>query len=213
MDKIDVKKSMPSYRARRGSFEVVEVPPLQYLMLDGHGDPNSSPDFASAIATLYPLAYSLKFFSRNELGRDYVVPPLEGLWWAEDMSTFTSARDKTQWDFTLMLLGPDWLNRPHLDHAIAVATGRRPLPRLDDVRFDILREGTCMQTLHVGPFDDEAAVLDHMHSAAIPAAGFEMTGRHHEIYLSDLRRSAPEKLRTILRQPVQTPPLGSYADE
>ncbi|MBM6589727.1 GyrI-like domain-containing protein [Brevibacterium sp. RIT 803] len=213
MDKIDVKKSMPSYRARRGSFELVEVPPLQYLMLDGHGDPNSSPDFASAIATLYPLAYSLKFFSRNELGRDYVVPPLEGLWWAEDMSTFTSARDKTQWDFTLMLLVPDWLNRSHLDHAIAVATGRRPLPRLDDVRFDILREGTCMQTLHVGAFDDEAAVLDHMHSAAIPAAGFEMTGRHHEIYLSDLRRSAPEKLRTILRQPVQTPPLGSYADE
>lgn len=213
MDKIDVKKSMPSYRARHGSFELVEVPPLQYLMLDGHGDPNSSPDFASAVATLYPLAYSLKFFSRNELGRDYVVPPLEGLWWAEDMSTFTSARDKTQWDFTLMLLVPDWLNRSHLDHAIAVATGRRPLPRLDDVRFDILREGTCMQTLHIGPFDDGAAVLDHMHSAAIPAGGFEMTGRHHEIYLSDLRRSAPEKLRTILRQPVQTPPLGNHADE
>lgn len=212
MDKIDFKKTLPSYRARHRVFDCIEVPSMQYLMVDGHGDPNSSPDFTSAIATLYPLAYSLKFLSKAELGRDYFVPPLEGLWWAEDMSTFTSARDKSQWEFTLMLLVPDWLGRAHLDHAIAVATKRRVIPRLGDVRFDDLQEGTSMQTLHIGPFDAETAVLEHMHSVVIPAAKYEMTGKHHEIYLSDMRRSAPERLRTILRQPVQRPVTGTGAE-
>ena len=204
MDKVDFKKTLPSYRAKHAVFDTIEVPALAYLMIDGHGDPNSSADFTSAIETLFPLAYALKFFSKDVLGRDYVVPPLEGLWWAEDMSTFTSARDKSRWNFTLMLLVPDWLDRSALDHAAAVAKGRRALPRLDDIRFDTLDEGTSVQTLHIGPFDTEAAVLKHMHTEVIEAAGLEMTGRHHEIYLSDLRRTAPEKLRTILRQPMRS---------
>lgn len=204
MNKIDFKKTLRGYRAKHGVFDTLTMPPLQYLMVDGHGDPNSSPDFTSAIETLYPLAYALKFFSKNELGRDYVVPPLEGLWWAEDMSTFTSARDKSQWDFTLMLLVPDWLDQSHLDHASTLSAQRKTLPRLGDLRMTTLHEGTSIQTLHIGPFDTEGPVLELMHTDVIPAAGFEMTGRHHEIYLSDLRRTAPEKLRTVLRQPVQT---------
>ena len=206
MDKVDLEKELPSYRAKQGEFATLEVPSLNYLMIDGHGDPNSSPEFTSAVETLFPVAYALKFFSKGELGRDYVVPPLEGLWWAEDMRAFTDARDKSQWDFTLMLLVPDWLDRSHIDHAAEAAARKRTPPRLDDVRFETLEEGTCVQTFHVGPFDAEAAVLEHMHSDVIPGAGFTLSGKHHEIYLSDLRRTAPERLRTILRQPVRQGP-------
>ena len=108
-EKIDFKKSLDSYQARKGTFRLLEVAEQHYLMVDGHGDPNASPGFAEAIETLYPVAYGLKFASKNDLGRDYVVPPLEGLWWAEDMASFTTARDKTRWSWTLMLLVPEWL--------------------------------------------------------------------------------------------------------
>ncbi|MGO0605726.1 GyrI-like domain-containing protein [Brevibacterium linens] len=202
MDKIDFKRSLPSLRAKQGRFDLIEVPESQYLMIDGHGDPNTSPDFASALKSLYPLAYGLKFFSKLELGRDYVVPPLEGLWWADEMAAFTSARDKSAWDFTLMLLVPDWLDAGHVDGVNGTVRAKGSAPRLGEIRFDALREGTCVQTLHIGPFDDEGPVLERMHADVIPEAGMTMAGKHHEIYLSDVRRTAPEKLRTILRQPV-----------
>ena len=203
MDKIDLKKTLPSYRARHGEFDVIEVPPRAYLMINGHGDPNSSPEFTSAVESLYPLAYALKFFSKRELGRDYVVPPLEGLWWAADMSAFTTARDKSAWDFTLMLLVPDWLDRAQVEEVAEAVERKSAPPRLRDVRFETLDEGTCVQTLHIGPFDAEAEVLARLHDEVIPDAGLTMTGKHHEIYLSDFRRTAPERLRTILRQPVR----------
>ena len=202
MDKIDFKRSLPSFRAKQGRFDLIEVPESQYLMIDGHGDPNTSPDFASALTSLYPLAYGLKFLSKLELGRDYVVPPLEGLWWADDLAAFTSARDKSAWDFTLMLFVPDWLDAGHVDGVIDTVRAKGSAPRLDEIRFDTLREGMCVQTLLVGPFDDEGPVLERMHTDVIPDAGMAMAGKHHEIYLSDVRRTAPEKLRTILRQPV-----------
>ena len=200
-DKIDFKKSLDAYRAKRGEFRVVDVPDLQYLMVDGHGDPNSSPAFTEAVEALYPVAYKLKFASKRELGRDYVVPPLEGLWWADDMDSFTTSRDKSQWDWTLLHLVPDWIERDLFAAAIeqATASGRA---RLDDVRLEPLSEGRCVQTLHVGSFDDEAGVLDRLHHEVIPGQGLRMAGKHHEIYLSDFRKVAPEKQRTILRQPV-----------
>ncbi len=208
MDKVDLKRTLPDFAAKSGEFAILDLPPRQYLMIDGHGDPNTSEEFRSAVETLYPLAYALKFLSKRELDRDYVVPPLEGLWWAEDMSAFTSARDKSAWDFTLMLLVPDWLGREHFDTVVddldqKVAAGKKHLPRLGEVRFDTLAEGTCVQTLHLGPFDAEAAVLERLHHDVIPASGFEMSGKHHEIYLSDLRRVSADRLRTILRQPVR----------
>ena len=109
-EKTDVKKTFDSYQATRGRFRLLDVPEMQYLMVDGHGDPNSSPAFGEALETLYPVAYAVKFASKRELGRDYVVPPLEGLWWAEDMDSFTAARDKSRWDWTLMLMVPDWVD-------------------------------------------------------------------------------------------------------
>jgi len=200
--KVDFTRTLDGYRAKRGEFRLLELPEMRYLMLDGHGDPNTSAAFADALEALYPLAYALKFMSKRELGRDYVVPPLEGLWWAEDMAAFTAARDKSLWDWTLMLLVPEWID----DSAFAavrdqVRAKRRP-PRLDEVRIAVLAEGACVQTLHLGSYDDEAGVLEELHERVIPERGLRMTGRHHEIYLSDARRVPPEKRRTILRQPV-----------
>lgn len=194
-DKTDFKKTVDAYRAQRGRFRTIDVPDMQYLMADGHGDPNSSPAFTAAVEALYPVAYKLKFASKRDLGRDYVVPPLEGLWWAEDMDAFTTARDKSQWDWTLMLMVPDWIDRAMFTAAVE-RTGAK------DVRLQTLSEGRCVQTLHVGSFDDEAAVLARLHHEVIPGNGLRMAGTHHEIYLSDFRKVAPDKQRTILRQPV-----------
>ncbi|MEU6356270.1 GyrI-like domain-containing protein [Streptomyces sp. NPDC047072] len=202
-EKIDFKRSLDAYRAQRDRFRIVDVPELRYLMIDGHGDPNTSPAYAEAVKALYPVAYALKFASKRELGRDYVVMPLEGLWWAEDMESFTVARDKSRWDWTLMIMTPEWIDHQLFDAAVRQAGAKGPLARLDDVRLESLSEGACVQTLHVGSYDDEAATLARMHHEFIPSSGLQMVGRHHEIYLSDPRRVAPEKLRTILRQPVR----------
>lgn len=199
--KLDLRRSLDGYRARVGEFRLLDIPPHRYLMIDGEGDPNT-PAFAESVETLYPVAYSVKFASKNAAGRDYVVPPLEGLWWADDMDTFTVARDKTRWKWTLLSLVPDWLTDGDCAAAVDRVGARRRPARLGDLRWGTLAEGRCVQTLHVGSFDDEAAVLDRMHHQFIPGHGLRMTGRHHEIYLSDFRRVAPEKRRTILRQPV-----------
>lgn len=201
--KIDLKRELDCYRARRGEFRIIDVPPLQYLMVDGHGDPNMAGEYAQALAALYPVAYKLKFASKKDLERDYVVMPLEALWWADDMAAFTSARDKSQWSWTAMILTPDWITGDLLDAAVEQVGRKDPPASLAKVRLETLQEGRCVQTLHVGSYDDEAPVLAAMHEEFIPGAGLAMTGRHHEIYLSDPRRVEPAKLRTILRQPVE----------
>ncbi len=189
--KVDFKK-LDGYRAKVGEFRILELPPLQYLTIDGHGDPNTAP-YREAIEQLYPVAYRLKFASKAA-GRDYVVPPLEALWSAPDMSSFTTARDKSAWDWTLLMMVPEWITDDDFRAAAPSA----------EVGFATLEEGLCVQTLHLGPFDDEGPTLARMHDEFIPAQGLRMTGRHHEIYLSDPRRTEPAKLRTILRQPVET---------
>lgn len=204
--KTDFKKTEKSYSATSGSFLIVTVPPLQYLMVDGRGAPDASA-FAEAIEAIYPVAYKLKFISKRELDRDYVVMPLEAQWWSSDMAAFTSARDKSAWEWTVMSMVPQWMTRQHFDAAVtAVTAGGRgsghPPPALNAVRLETLDEGLCVQTLHVGSFADEAGVLERMHGGFIPARGLRMTGRHHEIYFSDFRKVEPAKLRTLLRQPV-----------
>ena len=200
--KTDFKKTLDSYQAKSGGFRILEVPPMRYLMIDGHGDPNSSQEFTDAIEALYHVAYKLKFASKQDLGRDYVVTPLEGLWWSKDIASFTTARDKSRWDWTLMLMVPDWITREMFDTAVAKAAAKNPPVSLDRVRLETLAEGRCVQTLHLGSFDDEAETLRRMHEEFIPGAALTMTGKHHEIYFSDFRKTDPSKLRTILRQPV-----------
>jgi len=199
--KIDYKRDLECYRAKRDTPQVVTVPDLQYLMIDGHGDPNT-PAFAEATATLYPVAYKLKFTSKKVLDRDYVVMPLEGLWWADDMESFTDARDKSHWDWTLMIMVPDWITKDMFTAAFEqVAMKDRPA-RLDDLRLETLSEGLSVQALHIGAYDDEAELLQRMHDEFVPSRGLTMVGKHHEIYLSDARKVEPAKLKTILRQPV-----------
>ncbi|QIM18267.1 hypothetical protein G7066_05675 [Leucobacter coleopterorum] len=200
--KTDFKKELDAYRAKRGQFRVLEVPAMQFLMIDGHGDPNTDPEYAAALAALYPLAYKLKFASKRELGRDYVVMPLEGLWWADDMDSFTLGRDKSQWDWTMMIMVPDWIDAAMFAAVREQVSAKDRPERLDDVRLEAFTEGRCVQTLHVGSYDDEAPLLEQLHTEFIPENGLRMTGKHHEIYLGDPRKVAPEKLRTILRQPV-----------
>ena len=202
MTKIDFRKTLDSYRARSGQVRVLEVPPMRYVMVDGRGDPNSSPEFTAAVEALYPVAYKLKFASKQDLGRDYVVTPLEGLWWSEQMETFTSARDKSRWNWTIMSMVPDWITGEMFEAAVTAAAVKNPAVP-DRVRLETLDEGRCVQTLHIGPFDEEADTLARMHHEFIPESGLAMTGRHHEIYLNDFRRTAPAGLRTILRQPVE----------
>ena len=203
--KIDLKKTLDCYRAKQHELRVVDVPPLQYLMVDGHGDPNTSAEYADALGALFPLAYALKFASRD-LGRDHVVMPLEALWWADDMAAFTTRRDKSRWDWTAMVMVPDWITPAMFDDAVDRVAARSAPTRLHDVRLETLHEGSCVQPLHVGPYDDEAELLARLHDELLPDAGLRMRGKHHEVYLSDARRTQPSRLRTILRQPVTSGP-------
>ena len=202
MSKIDFKtehKSMYSAPAR--DFVLVEVPALPYLMFDGRGDPNRAPEYQQAVEALYSLSYTLKFMSKRAFDRDYVVGPLEGLWWAEDMSVFTS-RDKDAWSWTMMILQPEWITASHLQAAKAEVLMKKGLPGIETVRLETLDEGLCAQILHVGPYDAEGPVLARLHDDWLPAHGLTERGHHHEIYLGDPRKVAPDKLKTILRQPV-----------
>lgn len=202
MTAIDLRRELPGYAARRARFDVLEIPPQNYLMIDGEGDPNTEPAYADAVSTLYPVAYTLRALGRDRHGRVARVMPLEALWWADDPAAFTSRRDKSRWRWTVMILVPSWLDGQDVADASAAVATRGRGPRLADLRHECLDEGLVVQTLHVGPYDDEGPVLAAMHDEVIPDHGLRMAGRHHEIYLGDPRRAAPERLRTILRQPV-----------
>ncbi len=208
--KLDFKKVDKSfYTGKPGRFDLIEMPPLAFLKIDGSGNPNTSPDYLHAVAALYVVSYQLKAFSKTQLGRDYTVGPLEGLWWADDMDTFVT-RQKDSWKWTMMIRQPDWVGEAEIETAQANAIAKQAKlkePRaqaetLQALRFVTHDEGLCVQTLHVGSYDDEGPVLDQMHNSFIPDNGLAMPGLHHEIYLSDPRKVATEKLKTILRQPV-----------
>lgn len=201
MTKVDFKKSLASYRAKRDVFEMVDTPTLQYLMVDGHGDPNKNSGYGDAIAALYAVSYALKFASK-QLDQDYVVPPLEGLWWAEDMSMFTTSRDKGSWSWTMMIMAPEWIDTEMLT-AAKVKVAKKKLALVSGLRLATLEEGRCVQVLHVGSYEDEGPILARLHNDFLPENQLEPVGKHHEIYLGDPRRVAPEKLKTILRQPVR----------
>lgn len=203
MEKYDVKLARKVlYSSSSKDFTRVEVPELHYLAVDGHGDPNTAPAHTEAIEALYAVAYTLKFESKKALGRDFVVAPLEGLWRAADMAVFV-ARDKAAWDWTMMINQPDWITQEMVAAAIATAGAKKSLPALDRLSLIALEEGTSVQILHIGSYDDEAPTLDRLHHEYLPAHGLTFNGDHHEIYLSDARRTAPAKLKTILRQPVR----------
>jgi len=203
MTKIDFKKELKHlYGPSKKDFQIIEVPRMTFLMVDGHGDPNTAPEYTQAVEALYAVAYKLKFFSKNN-GQDYVVPPLEGLWWAEDMESFSSARDKSQWDWTMMIMTPEWIKEENFQQALMDAAEKKDNPSLGKTRWEAYEEGLSVQILHLGSYDDEGPVLARLHNEWMPGNGYTFNGKHHEIYLSDPRKVEPEKLKTILRQPIQ----------
>ena len=179
---------------------------MQFLMADGHGDPNTAPEYAQAVEALYAVAYKVKFLSKNQAGRDYVVMPLEGLWWAADMEAFTTARDKSAWDWTMMILQPEWITREMFEEAAGQAARQKDLLALPRLRLETYHEGPSVQILHIGSYEEEAPVLQRLHREFLPENGLEPAGKHHEIYLGDPRKVAPEGLKTVLRQPVRKLP-------
>lgn len=202
MSKIDFKKTMPAlYRAPVGSFVDVDVPVMKFLKVDGTGDPNLDPTYARAIEWLYSVSYAMKFASKAISGKDYVVPPLEGLWSADDPEDFVMRR-KHLWRWTMMLMVPDFVDEPAYEAAIEKTRKKLGEPPAS-LRLEPFHEGRCLQTLHVGSYDDEGPILMKLHREIMPAEGITFAGPHHEIYLSDPRRTPPAKLRTILRQPVK----------
>lgn len=201
--KYDLKREHAElYAPSAKEFAIVDVPPMRYLAVDGHGDPNIAPSYRDAVEALFGVAYAVKFASKRRLGRDFVVTPLEGLWWADDRGAFV-ARDKSAWNWTMLIAQPDWIDEDAVAAAVAAARAKSPNPALDLLRLEHLHEGRSAQILHVGSYDDEEPTLARLHDEWMPQHGLTFNGPHHEVYLSDARRTAPEKLRTVLRQPVR----------
>ena len=199
----DVKRDLRAvYAPTNRDWASMTVPPQRFLAVDGSGDPNSAPAYVEAVEALYAVAYTVKFAGKRA-GRDSVVGPLEGLWYADDLAVFT-ARDKAAWSWSMLISLPGWVSDAQVEEAVAAARlKKKSLPGLDRVRIESLDEGLCMQLLHVGSYDDEAPALARLHGEVLPAEGLRERGRHHEVYLSDPRRVAPEKLKTVVRQPVE----------
>lgn len=202
MDKFDIKKHLKSlYAPSAKDFSLVDVPKLQFLAIDGHGDPDTSVRYQEAIEALYAVAYALKFISKTA-GRDFVVAPLEGLWWAEDMRAFSTG-DKSAWSWTLMISQPEWITSEMLERAITKASSKQDRPAVRSLRLMTLSEGRAVQILHIGSYEDEGPTLERLHHQYMPENGLAFNGYHHEIYLSDARRTPEAKLKTVLRQPVK----------
>jgi hypothetical protein len=200
MTKADLKKDLKAHYRATGEPGLADIGELRFLMVDGAGDPNSAPGYADAVGTLYAAAYRIKFLEKAA-GRDFVVPPLEGLWWAEDMDAFLDG-SRDEWQWTMMIALPGSVPAEVIDGALgALRDGDEPPPAIDLLRAERFAEGRAAQILHVGPYADEEPTIERLH-AFIDEEGLQRRGKHHEIYLGDPRRTAPERLRTIIRQPV-----------
>ena len=203
MEKLDLKKELKHlYQTPAKEVVEVDVPTMNYLMVDGEGDPNIVSAFAEAVETLFTVSYTLKFMvKKGVLATDYGVMPLEGLWWADDMTKFSIA-DKSNWKWTAMIAQPPFVTQAMLDAALAEVKNKKNPAALSQLRFEAFTEGKCAQILHIGPFSDEGPTIARLHKF-IETNGGKLRGKHHEIYLSDIRKAAPEKWKTIIRQPLR----------
>jgi hypothetical protein len=195
--KIDLTRELRELYAPKREPALVEVRETPFLMVDGHGDPNTAPEYRAAVESLFAVSYAVKFaLKRGPLALDYKVMPLEGLWWAEDMTSFATA-DKDAWDWTMMIAQP-----PETDvQMVTAAVAAKKPPAAELLRLERFDEGRAAQLMHVGPYDEEGPAIERLHGF-IAEQGLELAGKHHEIYLSDPRRAKPETMRTVLRQPV-----------
>ncbi|HSX64727.1 MAG TPA: GyrI-like domain-containing protein [Pseudoxanthomonas sp.] len=201
MDKIDLKKELNTlYKPSAKKVVEVDVPAFNFLMVDGEGNPNTSTSYKEAVEALYSVSYSVKFALKKENGTNYAVMPLEGLWWADDFASFHRS-DKDAWKWTMMIMQPPEISRKMVQSAIAGIQEKKVLPGLQRIRFEKFKEGRCAQTLHVGPFSAEGPTIQRVHDYITSRSA--LRGKHHEIYLSDVRKAAPENWKTIIRQPME----------
>lgn len=200
MPKFDYKKDLKElYSPSKKEFKFVDVPPLNFIMLDGHGNPNNNPAYAETLQVLYSLAYTLKFALKPQ-GIEFSVPPLEGLWWMPDMNEFTEA-NKDRWDWSMMIMMPEVVSPGLFEKACQDVQRKKGLALVDQARLETYQEGMSVQILYFGAYADEGPTIARMHEF-IRSSGYATNGKHHEIYLGDARRNAPENLKTIIRQPV-----------
>ncbi|MFX0079722.1 MAG: GyrI-like domain-containing protein [Candidatus Hermodarchaeota archaeon] len=202
MEKIDYRKTMKEFYNPPGTPVIINVPELQYLMIDGKGYPGTSQEYQDAIEALYPVAYTLRFALKKAGILDYKVMPLEGLWWAQDMDAFTIEHRKDEWLWTSMIMQPPAVTKERYQDAIEQVTKKKNPVALTKIRLETYHEGLSVQIMHIGPFSEEGPNIKKMHQYAFDQ-GYELHGKHHEIYLSDFRKTAPEKLRTVIRQPIK----------
>jgi hypothetical protein len=200
--KVDLKKELKQlYQVSAKEITLVEVPTFQFLMIDGAGDPNTSKEYAEAVAALFSVSYTAKFMVKKAAGGiDYAVMPLEGLWWSEDMSAFIT-NDRSKWKWTMMIMQPHFVEEAVIRAAIVEVKRKKSLPAADTLRLENFTEGLCAQILHVGPFSEEGPTIQRVHDFI--GARSALAGKHHEVYLSDVRRADPARWRTIIRQPMK----------
>lgn len=201
VQKIDLKKALKHlYLPSAKEVVQVDVPTFRFLMIDGNGDPNTSQEYAQAVEALFSVSYTAKFMvKKGPKATDYAVMPLEGLWWADDMSSFV-AGDKSKWKWTMMIMQPEFVEPEILHAAIAEVKEKKALPAANDLRIEKFTEGLCAQVLYVGPFTEEGPTIQRVHAFILSRSS--LGGKHHEIYLSDIRRADPAKWKTIIRQPM-----------
>ena len=202
MEKIDYRKTMKEFYNPPRTPVIVDIPEMQYLMIDGKGYPGTSQEYQDAIEALYPVAYTLRFTLKKAGILDYKVMPLEGLWWAQDMDAFTIEHREDEWLWTSMIMQPPAVTNERYQDAIEQVTKKKNPVALPKMRLEPYHEGLSVQIMHIGPFSEEGPVIEKMHQYAIDQ-GYELHGKHHEIYLSDFRKTAPEKLLTVIRQPIR----------
>lgn len=202
VQKVDFKKELKHlYQSSAKEVVQVEVPTFQFLMIDGEGDPNTSKKYAEAVEALFSVSYTAKFMVKKGVqGIDYVVMPLEGLWWSNDMSDFVT-NDKSKWKWTMMIMQPNFVEAAVIQAAIMEVKRKKALSALSELRLESFTEGLCAQILHIGPFSEEGPSIQRVH--VFIGTRSVLTGKHHEVYLSDIRRANPAKWKTIIRQPME----------
>lgn len=201
MTKIDIKKELGKfYNPGAKDVTLTDIPKMNFIMVDGQGAPESE-QFQQSVEALYSIAYAIKMAKKKTDGTDYAVLPLEGLWWAADMSAFDPQKsDRSKWQWTLMIMQPDFVTAADFAGARQASMKKKANPDISEVRFESFKEGKSAQIMHIGPFSAEGENVRRIHDR-IAEIGGTLSGKHHEVYLSDFRRVSPDKMRTVLRQP------------
>ena len=199
--KVDLRKELKHlYAPSAKEVLAVNVPKMNFLMMYGMGDPNTSQEYKDAVEALFSLSYAIKFMIKKEKSIDYAVMPLEGLWWVDDMTRF-SVENKNEWKWTSLIMQPEYVTKEIVNEALNETRKKKNLPALSKIRFEAFSEGPSAQIMHIGPFSAEGPTIEKIHNF-IKKQGYKLSGKHHEIYLSDPRKSAPEKMKNVLRQPM-----------